>query len=179
MNECSSNMWQLLLNFLDKLHWRKKSGGGPKPCRWLNHLPRTSNLVSLSNSSMLGTAFFIALSSSAGKIKSRGRLAKQMMKSLMLLWKFTKSSHSRITNQYLSILEHNNNMWHHNFNCFDRLLWKKNQEVGLIAHMTKSLTLLWNFTKGSHSRSTNTWIAVLEHINNVRHHTLNCLDKFH
>jgi len=44
--------------------------------------------------------------------------------------------------------------------------------------MPKPLTLLRNFTDGSHSRITNPEIAVLEHINNMWHHTFNCLDKF-
>lgn len=105
-------------------------------------------------------------------------LTLKMTKSLTLLRNFTKGSHSRITNPWNAVLEHINNMRQYALNCLDKFRWKKNQEVDLTVQMTESLTLLRNFTKGSYSRITNRWSVVLEHINNMRHHTLNCLDKF-
>jgi len=50
--------------------------------------------------------------------------------------------------------------------------------VGLTVEMSKSLTLLGKFAEGSHSRTANPFIGVLEQINNMRDRALNCLDKF-
>ena len=45
--------------------------------------------------------------------------------------------------------------------------------------MTKSLTLLGNFSEGKHSKRANIFISVFECVNNIRNHTLDHLDEFH
>jgi len=45
--------------------------------------------------------------------------------------------------------------------------------------MTKSLTLLGNFSEGKNSNSANRFIGVLECVNNIWNHTLDRLDEFH
>jgi len=48
----------------------------------------------------------------------------------------------------------------------------------MTVQMTKSLTLLGNFTEGSDSTMANPRMAVLEHINNMWHLAHKHLDKF-
>ena len=45
--------------------------------------------------------------------------------------------------------------------------------------VSKSLTLLGKFTKGSHGKTANLWIRVVEKLNYVWHHVFYHLDKFH
>jgi len=112
------------------------------------------------------------------KVNQEVGLTVQTAKSLTLLPNFTKGTHSIITYPFTGVLDHINNMRHHALNCLGKFRWKK-ESRGLTMQVTKSLTLLRDFTDGSHSRMANQCISVLEHINNMRHHTLNHFDKFH
>jgi hypothetical protein len=171
---------------------KKKSRGGPDHADDLNHLHcleslpravtaelRTSESVSLSNSTICGTAPSIALTSSTGKRNKVVGLTVQMPKSLTLLGNFTEGNHSTMAYPGISVLEQLNYVWHHTFNLVDKFHWEKKQEVSRTVKMTKSLTLLGNLSEGKHSKSTNLSICVLECFNNIRNHTLDRLDEFH
>ena len=51
--------------------------------------------------------------------------------------------------------------------------------MSLTVQMTKSLTLLGNFSEGRHSIKANPFIGILQRVNNKRNQTLDRLDKFH
>jgi len=108
-------------------------------------------------------------------------LTVQRSKSLTPLGNFTEGIHSTIANVFTGVLEQINNMRDRALNCLDKFRWRKGIKRGarlVTVQMTKSLTLLGNFNEGSHSRMAIPRSRVLDHINDIRHHSLNFLDKF-
>jgi hypothetical protein len=65
------------------------------------------------------------------------------------------TTESLTANIKFGVLEQLNYAWHCIFHCLGEFRWKKELKGRLAKQMTKSLTLLRKFTKGSHSRITN------------------------